>query len=222
MKKYWMMSLLLATVSIMVTGCNSCQSENKKQDVVINVGNDYDGVVEGKLNAENVISLQRQTMYNLSKGVEYRWFETTFELLDYIDSENQDGTIAEITSTFQTIIPMEGGCDTWVQYIASNAVKGTMIPQPIHSFFVGDSPLDNAPIKLTFAQALERINQVNAPKPHSRYCVLRKEIAPNDINPQYIFGNSRAQLYVDAVTGTVCTENPAFAGGFGLPLGEWP
>ena len=175
-----MMSLLLATVSIMVTGCSSCQSENKKQDVVINVGNDYDGVVEGKLNAENVISLQRQTMYNLSKGVEYRWFETTFELLDYIDSENQDGTIAEITSTFQTIIPMEGGC------------------------------------------ALERINQVNAPKPHSRYCVLRKEIAPNDINPQYIFGNSRAQLYVDAVTGTVCTENPAFAGGFGLPLGEWP
>jgi hypothetical protein len=51
--------------------------------------------------------------------------------------------------------------------------------------------------------------------------VLRKEVAPLDCNPQYIFGNKRAQLYVDAVTGEVKDYNPAYKG-FTMPLGEWP
>lgn len=228
MKKSFISGLLLAMAGIMTTGCAGCQSENKEQpsepaeQVEIKVANDYDGVISGKLNAGHVISMHRQNMYNLAQGKDFRWFETTIELADFLDSENQDGTIKEITSVFQTIEASETGCDTWVQYIATNATKGTMIPQPIHSFWMEDSPLDKEPVKITFEQALEKLNQVNSPKPHSRYCVLRKEVGPKDCNPQYIFGNSKAQLYVDAVTGDVSSDNPAFGGDFGMPLGEWP
>ena len=52
--------------------------------------------------------------------------------------------------------------------------------------------------------------EANIPKPHSKNVVLRKEIGSLDANPQYIFGNSQAQVYVDAVTGEVRGYNPAF------------
>ena len=75
MKKYFLFGFLLAIVSIMATGCSSCQSENNKQDnapaqeQVTNFNADYDGVVpdltEG---AEHVIALQRQTMFNAVNG----------------------------------------------------------------------------------------------------------------------------------------------------------
>lgn len=220
MKKFSFLGLILAIAGMLTTGCSGCQSGNKEQPKV--AASDYDGVIEGKLNAEHAISMQRQNMYNLAKGAEYRWFETTIELSDFIDSENQDGTIKEITSVFQKIIQEGTGFDTWVQYIITNAAKGTVTPDPIHSFWMEDSPLDEAPIKITFAEALEKLNQVNFPKPHSRYCVLRKEVGPKDCNPQYIFGNSKAQLYVDAVTGKVTDQNPVFEGYLGGPLGEWP
>ena len=221
MKKFsFLAGLMLAIAGVMTTGCTGCQSENKEQPKV--AATDYDGVASDKLNAEHVIAMQRQNMYNIAKGRDYRWFETTIELADFIDSENQEGVIKEITSVFQTIEESATGADTWVQYIATNAAKGTMIPNPIHSFWMEDFPLDKEPIKITFAEALQKLNEVNFPKPHSRYCVLRKEVGPKDVNVQYIFGNSKAQLYVDAVTGEVTDLNPVFGGDFGNPLGEWP
>ncbi len=44
---------------------------------------------------------------------------------------------------------------------------------------------------------------------------------PKEANVQYIFGNSKVQLYVDAVAEDVSSDNPAFGEGFGKPLGEW-
>ena len=53
--------------------------------------------------------------------------------------------------------------------------------------------------------------------------VLRKQVGPVDANPQWIFGNLHSQIYVDAVTGAVSKDNPAFDGlNLGTPLGEWP
>ena len=100
MKKYLFFGLLLAIVGMVATGCESCKSENKKQyapvgDVVINVANDYDGDLGGKLVAEHVISTQRETMFSLAQGKDYKWFETTIELADWLDAEGQDGTIIE-------------------------------------------------------------------------------------------------------------------------------
>lgn len=204
---------------MLATGCESCKPENKKQDVP-EQGQVVNGAA-GSLVAERVISLHRETMFRLADGKDYRWFETTIELSDYLDAEGQDGTISEVTSLFQTIVEDGHGADTWVQYLSTSVSGGMIIPQPIHSFVVGDCPLNDEPISVTFLQAYARAMESNFPKPHSRFCVLRKELGPKDVNAQYIFGNARRQLYVDAVTGAVTDENPAFEG-FGMPLGEWP
>ena len=63
---------------------------------------------------------------------------------------------------------------------------------------------------VTFNEVLEKINEVNMPKPHSKQCVLRKQVGPVAANPQYIFGNVKSQIYVDAINGKVSDENPAF------------
>ena len=82
--------------------------------------------------------------------------------------------------------------------------------------------MNNEAIKVSFKEAYNKIMATNYPKPHSRHVVLRKEIGPQDANPQYIFGNSQAQIYVDAVTGDVTDKNPAFPADLKMPLGEWP
>ena len=76
-------------------------------------------------------------------------------------------------------------------------------------FWVEDCDMANEEIKLSFKDAYEKIMAVNLPKPHSRNCVLLKPLG-HGCNPQYIFGNKTAQLYVDAVTGEVSDKNPAF------------
>ena len=90
-------------------------------------------------------------------------------------------------------------------------------------FWVEDYPLNNEAVCISFEEAFTKLMEANCPKPHSRHCVLRKEIGPVDANPQYIFGNSRAQIYVDATTGEVSTINPVFPDtNLNGPLGEWP
>lgn len=76
-------------------------------------------------------------------------------------------------------------------------------------------------IEITFNEAFQRVMESNYPKPHSKNCVLRKEVGSTDYHPQYIFGNPHAQLYVDAVTGEVTDKNPIYeVYGFKIPLGE--
>lgn len=65
-------------------------------------------------------------------------------------------------------------------------------------------------INISYKEAYEKMMEANYPKPHSKHCVLRKEVGPYDCNPQYIFGNIEAQIYVDAVTGAVSDQSPAF------------
>lgn len=83
--------------------------------------------------------------------------------------------------------------------------------------------LNDELISLTFKEAYQKIMEINFPKPHSKQCVLRKPLGPIDCHPQYIFGNIRSQLYVDAITGGVTDKNPAFYGSkFNSPVNNWP
>lgn len=169
---------------------------------------------------ERTIVLDRQAMF--AKGVDddYRWYETNIRLVNFLDDE-YDG-IEEVVNVFQTVESRDEHSFDTVVYKFQHTADGT-IEGFTHGFWVEDYPLNNEQIIVTFTQALEKVNEVNLPKPHSRYVVLRKEVGPVDANPQWIFGNSRAQLYVDAVTGEVSEENPAFKGlNLGTPLGEWP
>ena len=168
---------------------------------------------------ENTISADRQTMY-LDNGENYRWYETGVVLKDWLDEEN-DGAIEMVVNVFQVVEQFDSTSFDTIVYKYQHTVEGTT-SDSVHGFWVEDYPLNEEIIKVTFKEAYDKVMSVNLPKPHSRQVVLRKEIGPKDCNPQWIFGNSRAQIYVDAVTGEVSKDNPAFGPEFEMPLGEWP
>lgn len=197
-----MMKKLL--IFMMIMGCLfSCH--RKKQSIP----------VVKEINVEEVISMDNKSMLD-KYGDNYRWYESCIVLDNFLDEENE-GTVNEIVNVFQTVISKDEGFDTQV-YKIQHFKDGTVVSDSVKGFWVEDFPLEE--IKVPFDSAFNLVMQVNLPKPHSRYCVLRKEIGPNAINPQYIFGNSKVQIYVDAITGKVTDKNPAFPKAFKMPL--WP
>mgnify|MGYP006988825210 FL=1 len=201
----------------MVFAMNSCKCTSDNSDK-----NETAAVAEpAELVVENLVSTDRQTMY-LKYGDNYRWFETTVVLNDFLDSDTELA-IAGVVNIFQGITEYEGGKSFDTEVVTFTHTPGENTVEAVHDFWLEDSPLNDEAIVLTFTQALERVLATNSPKPHSRYAVLRKQVGPKDANPQYVFGNVKAQLYVDSVTGAVSDSNPVFAvKGFKMPLGEWP
>lgn len=189
MKKILFLFTVLATV-IFMSSCSSCSK--KKEEIV---------PVPAKLNVEKLV--------NEDKGLvgknysEFNWFETTMVLVNYLDEDN-DGTLAEVVNIFQVVVNDDP------QVIINTHTPDTNINEIHYTFVLENHPIEG--VKLTFEQAFERLNAANYPKPHSRMCVLRKEIGPVSCNPQYVFGNTQAQVFVDAVTGEVSDENPARKG----------
>ena len=182
---------------ILMIGVSACTCTQQKKDV--------DPAV-AELVVENVVSLDRQAMF-VAHGEDYRWYETGVQL------KNVFQVVEQYDST---------SFDTFV-YKYQHFSDGSVNEEGIHGFWVEDYPLNEEVIKVTFKEAFEKVQEVNLPKPHSRQVVLRKQVGPVEANPQWIFGNLRSQIYVDAVTGAVSKDNPAFEGlNLGTPLGEWP
>lgn len=195
--------------AIAFTSCK-CTNDNEKEETVVE---------PAELVVENLVSTDREAMY-LKYGGDYRWFETCIVLSDFLDAD-AELTIAGVSNVFQGLIAKDESYDTEVVSFAHTPTDNGV--ETVHGFWVEDFPLNEEAITVTFAQALERVLATNSPKPHSKYVVLRKEVGPKAANPQYIFGNAKAQLYVDATTGAVSDKNPVFdVKGFVLPLGEWP
>lgn len=179
-------------VGLIVVGC-SCSNKNPKQEIA-------------KIIVENTISTDRETMF--LKDSNYRWFETGILFEKYLDEEN-DGAISEVVNVFQTIEGDSISFDTEV-FKFQHFSNGTFASDSVKGFWVEDFPLNEEEIKISFDSAYALINQVNLPKPHSRYCTLRKPIGPKDCNAQWIFGNVSSQIWVDAKTGEIREFNPAF------------
>ena len=227
--------LLLMIIGMLATGCSSCQSEKKKQVVesdsvaVIDstvvipaVGDDIDGVIPDlTASVENIIATDRQTMYGLADAQDYKFFECDIKLCDFLNAEDCDGKILSVTNVFQQFIERGKGYDTKV-WMFTTTGKGTVQVLQDNAFYIENEPLNDEPMPITYEQAFERIMKANVVKPHSRNCILRKPVGPTPCNAQYIFGNRRQQIFVDAITGEVRTKNPAFDGYLNKPLGEWP
>lgn len=191
----------LFIVLMIVLGFTSCKCSSDNQNDV----NPIEPVAE--LIVENTISMDKQSVY-LNHGKDYRWFETGVVLKNWLDEEN-DGSIEMIVNVFQVVDYIDStSFDTYV-YKYQHTQDGTF-ENSVHGFWIEDSPLNEEVIKISFKDAYEKVQSVNYPKPHSRQVVLRKEVGPIDAHPQWIFGNSNAQLYVDAVTGEVRDYNPVF------------
>ena len=212
MKKFLMflMSLML------LVGVSSCTTCSRK---------DATPVVEqqkAELVVEHLVALDRQDLYfNYAKqdGSKCRWFETCVVLTDFLDEEGEHA-VAGVSNVFQIVEVYGQSADTYVVLYAHTPDSSATDVK--HGFWVEDYPLNDEAVVVTFKEALEKVYETNLPKPHSRQVVLRQEIGPKAANPQWIFGNSHAQIYVDAVTGKVSSINPAFDVKFGTPLGEWP
>lgn len=214
MKRFFYLFTLIAVLSMGIASCDGCKNEKneKSADSTEVVTNDSVMVVE------NVVGMDRQYMFT-NYGKDYRWYETCIVLKDFLDGEN-DGTITGVSNIFQKVFEKEGGADVIV-VMFTHVGDSTQIDVK-DAFWVEDRPMNDDAIKVTFKEAYEKVMATNLPKPHSRHIVLRKEVGPLDANPQYIFGNSEAQIYVDAVTGEVTDKNPAYPAEFNMPLGEWP
>ncbi len=214
MRKFILSALVFIGAALSIVSCK-CTSEKG------NTNQELGEVETTELIVENIISTDRQAMY-LNHAKDYRWYETGIQLKDFLDEEN-DGTIEMVVNVFQVVEEYsETSFDTFV-YKYQHFADGTVNEDSIHGFWVEDYPLEEEAIKVTFKEAYEKVMAVNLPKPHTRNIVLRKMVGPVDANPQWIFGNLKSQIYVDAITGEVSDENPAFKGlNFGTPLGEWP
>lgn len=193
---------VILTSLLLMIGVSSCNSCNKNTETVIK-----DPAIEFVSdNTSHLIALDRQNMF-LNYGKDYKYYETSIVLRDYLDEEN-DGTIVGVSNIFQVLSQKESGFD--VNVVMFTHVGDTTDVKVVPTFWVEDQPMNDEEIVIDFTKAFELINQVNLPKPHSRQVVLRKELGPIACNPQWIFGNQVSQIYVDATTGEVKDYNPVY------------
>ena len=193
------------------TGCSFSKEDIKLQDSAVAV-----------LDVEHSIAMDRQAMYVNYKD-DYRWFETEILLPEFMDSDNATNSPEMVVNILQSIVEKGNGADVWVHKF-QHLKDGTVLHDSIQGFWIENYALNDEVIKLKYTEAWDRMMQTNSPKPHSKYITLRNPIGPIAVNTQWIFGNIREQLWVDAVTGDVKNSNPAFPKekGFKMPLGEWP
>ena len=205
----WMIAALMM-VAMCFTGCK------KKKAAPVEPAET--AVVE--LVPERVVSMDRENMYVMYGG-NYRWYETCIKLEKYLDDEDCDGAIESISNVFQAIMVISDSCvDTEVVLFAHTKDTATIVTK--HAFWIEDEPLNDEAIKLTYKDAFKVAMEANIVKPHSKNCILRKPVGPVDCNPQYVFGNLKEQIWVDAITGEVASSNPSFPDELAKPLGEWP
>ena len=195
---------LMAAVAVMM-GVASCKCTPDNQEPV------EPAVEQVGLVAENAVSMDKEHMF-LQYSENYRYYETTAVLDNYLDADTTY-TVARVENVFKALVVSEGSTDTKV-VIFVHTLDGGEPQEYEHAPWLGDAELNDEVVKLTFADAIERVFEANCPTPHTRYIVLRKPLYPAG-NPKYIFG--QGLLFVDAVTGEVTD-----ATGFKMPLGEWP
>ena len=174
------------------------------------------------LNVEHTIAMDRQAMYLKFKD-NYRWYETEILLPYFLDSDSATSNPVMIVNILQSIVEEGNGFDTWV-WKFQHFPDGTVLKDSIQGFWIENYSLNEEVLTVKYTEAYDKMMAVNYKKPHSRHVTLRNPIGPVAVNTQWIFGNVKEQIWVDAVTGECKNSNPAFPEekGFKMPLGEWP
>ena len=203
---------------VLFTAC-SCNSTQK--DVTLaNSTEVKDSTVA--LNVEHTIAMDRQTMYLKFKD-NYRWYETEILLPYFLDSDSATSNPVMIVNILQSMVEEGNGFDTWV-WKFQHFPDGTVLKDSIQGFWIENYSLNEEVLTVKYTEAYDKMMAVNYKKPHSKHVTLRNPIGPVAVNTQWIFGNIKEQIWVDAVTGECKNSNPAFPEekGFKMPLGEWP
>ena len=212
--------LMLMCMSLIMASCNGCSQPQDQPSVDSTL---IDTVsIKNVIDVDHAIATDRQAMYIKFKD-NYRWYETDILLPEFLNSENVTNEPEMVVNIFQSIVQKGNGFDTWV-FKFQHFADGTVLKDSVQGFWIENNPLNEEVIKLKYIEAFDKIMQTNSPKPQSKHVTLRNPVGPVAVNTQWIFGNIREQLWVDAVTGEVKNSNPAFPEekGFKMPLGEWP
>lgn len=176
---------------------------------------------ERDLEVENCIKTDTAYLVEKYGKDNFRWYECSMQLRDYLDDELNDGTIVELTNIFMILSDKDNSFDTNIIMFRHTVKEDTI--QILPSLWVEeDVNIKEHLVDVKFKTAVKLARKSN-PKLHTKHAVLRKHLGPLDINPQYTFGNNHGLIFVDAATGVVSYEQPAFRGtGFETWLGEWP
>ena len=153
-------------------------------------------------------------------GDDYRWYEASAILCDYLDAENTDGTIAELTNIFMIRADKDSYDTNIIMFI--HTTEGT-VTQIIPSHWVEEDVfIIPERVRITFNRAWKTALKAT-PILHTKHVVLRKQLGPNDTAPQYIFGNNHGLVFIDAFSCQLNYESPAFERtGFETWRGTWP
>jgi hypothetical protein len=236
MKKF--LGIVMVALCMLFVGCNSC---SKKVDSVSN-----DSVIEmvKGVDVNYVTGGDISWMGMHYPDVKWHWVECCIDMKDFIDETDtcEVLAVANIFSYIEIIDSVKGTFKPYVILLAQTA--DTSVIEIKEGLWVGDDPMNDYTMNIDFAHAWDRMMKANCVKPHSKHCVLRKEVGPiGGLDPIYIFGNQDAQVYVMSNTGDVTTYNPVFPKDInyvekdvnyngtvygprntriGCPLGEWP
>lgn len=172
-----------------------------------------------ELNVDKIISSDLEYMA-LNYGEDYRWYGLNMLLKEYLD-ESDEGSVVEAINTFMILSDPKKSYDTNILRIKHTLKDDTV--EIIPSLWVEeDVSMNKSDIKLSFKESY-KIASAATPKLHTKRVVLRKQLGPNNANPQFIYGNNHGLLFVDSYYGYSSSEAPSFQGtGFATWLGDWP
>lgn len=172
------------------------------------------------LNVEDINYGDLQYMKEHYKN-DYRWYQSSILLKDYLDVENQTSEVAEITNIFMIITDPDKSYDTNI-IMFRHTLEDDDIDIIPSLWIEEDVNIKENYVEVKFKDAVKKARE-SKPILHTKRVVLRKHLGPLDINPQWTFGNNHGLVFIDATYGTLSTEQPAFRGtGFQTWYGEWP
>lgn len=184
--------LMIALMAISLTSCDWFKNENNnKKEIVV----------------ENLVSEDTKYMVD-NYDTCFVYYETQIVLNNYLDEEC-DGSFESVTNIFQGYTLVDSTFQPTV--VIFEHIGDSSSIEKVNDVWMEDVVMKNDDIAISYKDAFKFMNEVNYPKPHANVCVLRKEVGPCEANAQYIFGNIESQLYVDAITGDVSPNSPAFS-----------
>lgn len=192
MKK--ILGIFMMAICLMFASCNSCQ-RSEKDAMTYNVTG---------VDVEEAIMLDNEVM-TARFGEDYRWLESQIDATNWMD-ETDTFDVKGVANIFAALIDS----NTMMVYMYLHT-QDTFVCDSTQGLWVGDEPMNEFnPMLVNFACAYNKMMEANIVKPHSRHCVLRKEVGPIEKEPLYIFGNQDAQVYVSTKDGSVTATNPVF------------
>lgn len=121
-------------------------------------------------------------------------------------------TLMEVTNGFQTQWGDKKSMDVKVTQITTNTMTTDSLV--MSAFYLDNYPLNDKEIKVTFAEAVQKILQANCPKPQTRVLVLRSPIGPADKEGAFYIAKDMndddLMVFVNARTGEVLTYGPTW------------